>query len=122
MELGPVSHKNYKNPPCGIPVNVILLFCHFFRIIFTSADQIMQGEMDIVSYRVLGYLLLGVVRIYSVKVDYVLHHCDEMIKIQKFKISREDIAHVETLRMSVTIPERLELDAFELDVLEDANG
>ncbi|XP_027916767.1 sister chromatid cohesion 1 protein 2 isoform X3 [Vigna unguiculata] len=31
----------------------------------------------------------------------------------------EDFAHVETLRMSISIPERLQLDAFELDVLED---
>jgi len=75
--------------------------------------------MDVVSYRVLGYLLLGIVRIYSRKVEYALDDCNEMlIKINKFVDYREDFAHVETLRMSVSIPDRFELDAFELDVLE----
>ncbi|TKY63100.1 Sister chromatid cohesion 1 protein 2 [Spatholobus suberectus] len=91
--------------------------------ISSSVDKILQDEMDVVSYRVLGYLLLGVVRIYSKKVEYVLDDCNEvLIKINKFVINREDLARVETLRMSVTIPNRLELDAFELDVLEDAGG
>jgi len=85
-----------------------------------SADKILQDEMDVVSYRVLGYLLLGIVRIYSRKVEYVLDDCNEMlIKFNKFVDNREDFAHVETLRMSISIPERLQLDAFELDVLED---
>lgn len=76
--------------------------------------------MDFVSYRVLGYLLLGIVRIYSRKVEYALDDCKEMlINVNKFVDNREDFAHVETLRMCVSIPERLQLDAFELDVLED---
>ncbi|KOM38444.1 hypothetical protein LR48_Vigan03g182600 [Vigna angularis] len=76
--------------------------------------------MDVVSYRVLGYLLLGIVRIYSRKVEYALDDCKEMlINVNKFVDNREDFAHVETLRICVSIPERLQLDAFELDVLED---
>ncbi|KAK8473277.1 hypothetical protein PHAVU_001G096000 [Phaseolus vulgaris] len=87
--------------------------------ISSAVDKILQDEMDVVSYRVLGYLLLGIVRIYSRKVEYALDDCNEMlIKINKFVDYREDFAHVETLRMSVSIPDRFELDAFELDVLE----
>ncbi|XP_014491038.1 sister chromatid cohesion 1 protein 2 isoform X3 [Vigna radiata var. radiata] len=87
--------------------------------ISSAADKILQ-EMDFVSYRVLGYLLLGIVRIYSRKVEYALDDCKEMlINVNKFVDNREDFAHVETLRMCVSIPERLQLDAFELDVLED---
>lgn len=97
----------------------MLLFCHFYLFYFPSADKILQ-EMDFVSYRVLGYLLLGIVRIYSRKVEYALDDCKEMlINVNKFVDNREDFADVETLRMCVSIPERLQLDAFELDVLED---
>ncbi|KAL2320265.1 hypothetical protein Fmac_029234 [Flemingia macrophylla] len=91
--------------------------------ISSTVDNILQDEVNVVSYGVLGYLLLGVVRIYSKKVEYVLHDCEVLIKINKFVINTEDIALVETLRMSVTIPDRLELDAFELeDIPEDAVG
>ncbi|KAK7377705.1 hypothetical protein VNO80_03136 [Phaseolus coccineus] len=99
-----------------------------YKMVFTAnnipghktMDKILQDEMDVVSYRVLGYLLLGIVRIYSRKVEYALDDCNEMlIKINKFMDYREDFAHVETLRMSVSIPNSLQLDAFELDVLED---
>ncbi|BAT84828.1 hypothetical protein VIGAN_04229000 [Vigna angularis var. angularis] len=87
--------------------------------ISSAVDKILQ-EMDVVSYRVLGYLLLGIVRIYSRKVEYALDDCKEMlINVNKFVDNREDFAHVETLRICVSIPERLQLDAFELDVLED---
>ncbi|XP_020239336.1 sister chromatid cohesion 1 protein 2 isoform X2 [Cajanus cajan] len=90
--------------------------------ISSTVDKILQDEVNVVSYGVLGYLLLGVVRIYSKKVEYVLHDCEVLIKINKFVINTEDITHVETLRMSITIPDKLELDAFELDIPEDAVG
>ncbi|CAJ1791855.1 unnamed protein product [Sphenostylis stenocarpa] len=88
--------------------------------LLVSEYKILQDELDVVSYRVLGYLLLGIVRIYSKKVEYALDDCNEiLIKINKFVGNREDFSHVETLRMSVSIPSKLQLDAFELDLLED---
>ncbi|KAG4938382.1 hypothetical protein AAZX31_16G056400 [Glycine max] len=88
--------------------------------ISSAVDKILQ-EMDGVSYRVLGYLLLGTIRIFSRKVEYVLEDCNEvLLKISKFVIHKEGLIPVETLRMPITIPERFELDAFELDGLEDA--
>ncbi|XP_027350779.1 sister chromatid cohesion 1 protein 2 [Abrus precatorius] len=97
---------------------------HVFETdISSSVEKILQDKMDVVSYRVLAYLLLGVVRIYSKKVEYLFHDCNEvLIKINKFVTNTKDHAHVETLRMSVTIPDRFELDAFDLDILEDADG
>ncbi|KAG4395992.1 hypothetical protein GLYMA_19G087000v4 [Glycine max] len=78
--------------------------------------------MDVVSYRVLGYLLVGIIRIFSKKVEYVLEDCNEvLIKINKFVVNKEGIVRVETLRMPVTIPDRLELDVFELDELENVD-
>ena len=102
----------------------MLLFPIFFVGYFLpSADKILQDEMNAVSYRVLAYLLLGVVRIYSKKVEYLLHDCNEvLIRINKFLIKTKDNAPLETLRMSVIIPDRFELDAFDLDILEDAGG
>ncbi|KAL2320266.1 hypothetical protein Fmac_029235 [Flemingia macrophylla] len=85
-------------------------------------DKILQDEVNLVSYGVLGYLLLGIVRIYSEKVEYILKDCELFAKINKFVINTVDIARVETFRMPITIPDRLELDAFELDLPEDDAG
>ncbi|CAL0323261.1 unnamed protein product [Lupinus luteus] len=91
--------------------------------IISIVDKILREEIDVVSYRVLSYLLLGVVRIFSRKVEYLSSDCDEvLIKINKFFINRKEIARVENLRMSVTIPDRFELDKFVLDALEDTAG
>lgn len=79
--------------------------------------------MNFDSYRVLAYLLLGVVRIYSKKVEYLFHDCNEvLIKIKKFTIDTKNNANKETLRMSITIPDRFELDAFDLDIVEDVDA
>lgn len=79
--------------------------------------------MNFDSYRVLAYLLLGVVRIYSKKVEYLLHDCNEvLIKIKKFRIDTTKNANMETLRMSITLPDRFELDAFDLGILEEDLG
>lgn len=108
------------NHPCGIQTNKRYVTV---SILYLSADKILQDEMDVVSYRVLAYLLLGVVRIYSKKVEYLFDDCNEvLIKINKFVSTTKDNAQVETLRMSITIPDRLELDAFNLDILEDADS
>jgi len=102
---------------------LILSYCFaiFFLSFLPSEDKILQ-EMDVVSYRVLGYLLVGIIRIFSKKVEYVLEDCNEvLIKINKFVVNKEGIVRVETLRMPVTIPDRLELDVFELDELENVD-
>lgn len=79
--------------------------------------------MNFDSYRVLSYLLLGVVRIYSKKIEYLYHDCNEvLIKIKKFTIDTEKNVPKETLRMSITVPDRFELDAFDLEIVEDVGG
>ena len=67
-------------------------------------------------------LKIDCIRIFSKKVEYVLEDCNEvLIKINKFVVNKEGIVRVETLRMPVTIPDRLELDVFELDELENVD-
>ena len=91
-----------------------MLFC---------ADKILRNEMNFDSYRVLSYLLLGVIRIYSKKVEYLYDDCNEvLIKIKKFTVHTEKSAPKETLRMSITVPDRFELDAFDLEIVEDVDG
>ena len=90
------------------------------------ADTILQDELNVVTYRVLAYLLLGVVRIYSKKVEYLFDDCHEvLIKIKDFVVSTKDNAHVETFcapYFSITLPKRFELDAFDLEIIEDVIG
>ncbi|KAL2951509.1 hypothetical protein AAZX31_19G054900 [Glycine max] len=65
--------------------------------------------------------LINYIRIFYKKVEYVLEDCNEvLVKINKFVVNKEGLVCVETLCMPVTIPERFELDAFELDKPEDA--
>lgn len=90
------------------------------------ADKILQDELDAVAYRVLAYLLLGVVRIYSKKVEYLFDDCHQvLIKINNFVLGTKNNSRVETLSApysSITIPERFELDAFDLGILDDFSG
>ncbi|XP_043704361.1 sister chromatid cohesion 1 protein 2-like isoform X2 [Telopea speciosissima] len=87
----------------------------------SSVDEIMLHEVTI-TYRVLGYLLLGVVRIYSKKVDYLYHDCNEiLVKIKKISVSGKANPQREAMceHVSITFPDRFELDAFDLEVSED---
>lgn len=97
-----------------------------YFLFLLHADKILQDELDVVAYRVLAYLLLGVVRIYSKKVEYLFDDCHRvLIKINDFVLSTKDSAHVETLSApysSITLPERFELDAFDLGILDDVSG
>ncbi|KAI4348288.1 hypothetical protein L6164_009024 [Bauhinia variegata] len=89
--------------------------------ISTSVDKILQ-EINAVTYRILAYLLLGVVRIYSKKVEYLFDDCNEVLSaIKKFVVNTQNNARMEleTLRMHITLPDKFELDAFDLDILED---
>ena len=88
-----------------------------------NADKILQDELQVVTYRVLGYLLLGIVRIYSKKVEYLLDDCHEvLLGINNFVVhAREDLP-AETLQapyFSITLPECFELDSFDLEVLDE---
>ena len=98
------------NRPCGFQVNVMLCFSFHFFLLQTRFCN-----------RVLGYLLFGTIRIFCIKVEYVLEDCNEvLIKFNKFVINNEGLVCVESFRLPVTIPERFELDAFELHELENA--
>ncbi|KAM5581947.1 sister chromatid cohesion 1 protein 2 [Rosa sericea] len=94
--------------------------------ILAAIDKILKDEWDGVAYRVLAYLLLGVVRIYSRKVEYLFDDCNEvLLDIKKFVFSTKDNAPAEMLCAayhSVIIPDRFELDAFDMGSLEDVSG
>ncbi|KAL8142743.1 hypothetical protein V2J09_015775 [Rumex salicifolius] len=85
----------------------------------SSVDKILIDEWPTVSYRILAYLLLGVVRIYSKKVEFVLHDCREIINdLNKFLGKKKAVPFREIVNaqdFSVTLPERYELDAFVLE-------
>nr|XP_011467709.1 PREDICTED: sister chromatid cohesion 1 protein 2-like isoform X2 [Fragaria vesca subsp. vesca] len=91
--------------------------------ILASIDKILQDEWDGVAYRVLAYLLLGVVRIYSRKVECLFDDCNKvLIDIKKFVVSTNDNAPTEVVCASVTIPDTFELDAFDMGSLEDVSS
>ncbi|XP_018444973.2 sister chromatid cohesion 1 protein 2-like isoform X2 [Raphanus sativus] len=99
----------------------------------SSVDQILQKELDALTYRVLAYLLLGLVRIYSKKVDFLFHDCNTaFIAVKEFvakdKNNRDNTnvplpaAAASTVFSSIALPQCFELDAFDLGVLEDSHG
>lgn len=104
-------------------------FYMFFLILYVFlclADNILQDQLDILTYRVLAYLLLGVVRIYSKKVEYLFDDCQEvLIKINEFVVREKNRAKKEALRarcFSITRPVSFDLDAFDLEILEETSG
>ncbi|KAF9663617.1 hypothetical protein SADUNF_Sadunf17G0070000 [Salix dunnii] len=94
--------------------------------ISSSVDKILQDVFDAVTYRVLAYLLLGVVRIYSKKAEYLFDDCNKvLLNVKDFVLSNKDGILVETLQapyFSIILPERFELDAFDLEIIEDTSG
>lgn len=118
-----------RNDLCHAVANVLLFlaaFPHRFSSFFLNTEKILADEVPVVSYRVLGYLLLGVVRIYSMKVKYLFHDCRHvLIKIKDFAGKKKANIHIEAIcapSLSITRPERLELDTFDLQILEDGSG
>ncbi|XP_040968016.1 sister chromatid cohesion 1 protein 2 isoform X1 [Gossypium hirsutum] len=117
------------------PLGAIWVAAYFFKKlkksqisgtnISSSVDDILQNQLEILAYRVLAYLLLGVVRIYSKKVEYLFDDCQELlIKINEFVVREKNRAKKEALRsasFSITRPVCFELDAFDLEVLEDTS-
>ncbi|KAL7207981.1 hypothetical protein ACSBR1_029852 [Camellia fascicularis] len=94
--------------------------------ISSSVDKILVDEVPVVTYRVLGHLLLGVVRIYSKKVEYLFHDCRKvLVKVNDFVGSKITNVHIQAMcppYLSITRPKRFELDAFDLQILEDGSG
>ncbi|KAF3783917.1 Sister chromatid cohesion 1 protein 4 [Nymphaea thermarum] len=86
--------------------------------ISASIDSIMFPEVPI-ALRLSGHLLLGVVRIYSRKVDYLHHDCNEILTKLRYAFASIEIDLPEDASTApihtVTIPETLELDAIHLD-------
>ncbi|XP_022896115.1 sister chromatid cohesion 1 protein 3-like isoform X2 [Olea europaea var. sylvestris] len=86
--------------------------------ILSRVDRIMYPEVPI-ALRMSGHLLLGVARIYSKQVDYLYEDCHVVqITINKAFTSvnvnlPEDANHAPF--HSVTLPEKFELDALDLD-------
>ncbi|KAF5177253.1 Sister chromatid cohesion 1 protein [Thalictrum thalictroides] len=73
-----------------------------------------------IALRMQAFLLLGVVRIYSRKVDYLYRDCNEImshIRTSFASIKEIDLPEGETHANfeSITLPERFELDALDLD-------
>uniref|UniRef100_A0A7N0T355 Uncharacterized protein n=1 Tax=Kalanchoe fedtschenkoi TaxID=63787 RepID=A0A7N0T355_KALFE len=92
---------------------------HYNSVDITSTvDRIIFPEAPI-ALRMSGHLLLGVVRIYSKKVDYLYHDCnDAMVKVSKaFAPTHVNLtdAAASAPPDDVTLPERFELDALKLD-------
>ena len=74
---------------------------------------------------ILAYLLLGVVRVYSKKAEYLFDDCNKvLLNVKDFVLCNKDGILVETLQapyFSITLPERFELDAFDLKIIEDTS-
>lgn len=112
--------------------------------ISASVDKILIDGVPAITYRILAYLLLGVVRIYSKKVEYLFHDCRNVLtKICQFASRKQTSSNLggmcappstrkrrATLTVeaicapysAITLPERFELDSFDLGLLEDARG
>ncbi|PKA54729.1 Sister chromatid cohesion 1 protein 3 [Apostasia shenzhenica] len=82
-----------------------------------SVDSILSPDIPI-ALRLSSHLLLGVVRIYSKKVNYLFHDCSEaLLKIkQAFRSTVVDLPPEESTAPyhSITLPETFDLDNFEL--------
>uniref|UniRef100_A0A2P2MQ58 Uncharacterized protein MANES_S013200 n=1 Tax=Rhizophora mucronata TaxID=61149 RepID=A0A2P2MQ58_RHIMU len=82
-----------------------------------SVDSILFPEVPI-ALRLSSHLLLGVVRIYSRKVNYLFDDCSEaLLKVkQAFRSTAVDLPPEETTAPyhSITLPETFDLDDFEL--------
>ncbi|KAI3819315.1 hypothetical protein L1987_13142 [Smallanthus sonchifolius] len=88
-----------------------------FENLKVQNDSILFPEMPI-TLRLSTHLLLGVVRIYSKKVNYLFDDCSEaLLKVkQAFRSTAVDLPPEETTAPyhSITLPETFDLDDFEL--------
>ncbi|KAF5199699.1 sister chromatid cohesion 1 protein 4-like, partial [Thalictrum thalictroides] len=90
-----------------------------------SVDSILFPEVPI-ALRLSSHLLLGVVRIYSRKVNYLFHDCSEaLLKVkQAFRSTAVDLLPEESTAPyhSITLPETFDLDDFELPDSDNYQG
>lgn len=91
-----------------------------------SSDKILLDEVPVVTYRILAFLLLGLVRIQSKKVDYLFQDCRNLLsELHHFFISKKSNTPIEIIcaprYSSITVPERFELDAFDLEIIETSS-
>ncbi|XP_030476309.1 sister chromatid cohesion 1 protein 3 [Syzygium oleosum] len=86
--------------------------------ILKTVDYIMFPEVPI-ALRMSGHLLLGVVRIYSKKVDYLFHECNIILTGLSKVFAPVELNLPEDTRQapvqSITLPNTFELDAMDLD-------
>lgn len=77
-------------------------------------DSILFPEAPI-ALRLSGHLLLGVVRIYSRKVNYLFHDCSEALTKIKQAFHAVDLPPESTTAPfhAITLPENFDLDQFE---------
>ncbi|XP_031744073.1 sister chromatid cohesion 1 protein 2 isoform X3 [Cucumis sativus] len=91
-----------------------------------SVDKILQDELNAVTYRVMAYLLLGIARIYSKKVEYLYTDCNKVLtEINEFVVRTKNSTRKGTKQTpyyAITLPERFELDEFDLGIIEDLTG
>ncbi|KAL1564288.1 sister chromatid cohesion 1 protein 3-like isoform X1 [Salvia divinorum] len=86
----------------------------------SSVDKIMDDGVPVVTHRILAFLLLGIVRIYSKKVEYLLNDCHEILNrlcsFKTVKSAQADVAisHSQGPSHLITLPKRFELDTFDL--------
>ncbi|MCE3050806.1 hypothetical protein HAX54_048203 [Datura stramonium] len=99
--------------------------------ITSSVDKILLDEAPVITYRILGHLLLGVVRIYSKKVEYLFHDCNHvLVKLGDFSTRKRPTSKLSAVRIEgmrgparlITRPKKFELDTFDLEVLEDQDA
>ena len=90
---------------------------YFHNLSTCCTDSILFPEVPI-ALRLSSHLLLGVVRIYSRKVNYLFDDCSEaLLKIkQAFRSTAVDLPPEESTAPynSITLPETFDLDDFEL--------
>ena len=103
-----------------------LIMVHFSYVLwFILTDSILFPEMPI-ALRLSSHLLLGVVRIYSRKVNYLFDDCSEaLLKVkQAFRSTAVDLPPEESTAPyhSITLPETFDLDDFELPDSEIFQG
>ncbi|CAI9262789.1 unnamed protein product [Lactuca saligna] len=84
----------------------------------STVEQIMNPQVPI-ALRMSGHLLLGVVRIYSKKVEYLQHDCN-VLRIDISKVyANADINLPEDANQakfdSITLPDRFDLDLMDID-------
>lgn len=99
--------------------------------IASSVEKILLDEAPVVTYRILGHLLLGVVRIYSKKVEYLFNDCNNvLVNLGNFSTRKRPTSKLSAVRIEgmhapahfITRPKKFELDTFDLEVLEDQDA